>query len=55
MRSASPRYRHDNDYLGNHAWSKELPAWQQDAIARLYQDRTLGATDLDEFCALGMG
>lgn len=35
-----------------YAWSKGLPAWQQDAIARLYQDRTLGAADLDDLYAL---
>jgi len=35
-----------------HAWSKGLPAWQQDAIARLYQDRTLSAADLDDLYAL---
>ncbi len=34
-----------------HAWSKGLPAWQQDAIARLYQDRTLSAADLDDLYA----
>ena len=35
-----------------HAWSKGLPAWQQDAIARLYQDRTLSVVDLDDLYAL---
>lgn len=35
-----------------HAWSKGLPAWQQDAVARLYQDRTLTAADLDDLYAL---
>lgn len=35
-----------------HAWSKRLPAWQQDAIARLYQDRTFSAADLDDLYAL---
>ncbi|APQ11403.1 hypothetical protein NS274_20500 [Pseudomonas oryzihabitans] len=35
-----------------HAWSKGLPAWQQDAITRLYQDRLLSAADLDELYAL---
>lgn len=35
-----------------HAWSKGLSAWQQDAIARLYQDRTLSAADLDDLYAL---
>ncbi|WFC14517.1 AAA family ATPase [Aeromonas salmonicida] len=33
-------------------WSKELASWQQDAIARLYQDRTLSAKDLDDLYAL---
>ncbi|WP_439834985.1 AAA family ATPase [Aeromonas caviae] len=33
-------------------WSKGLVLWQQDAIARLYQDRTLSATDLDDLYAL---
>ena len=35
-----------------HVWSKDLAAWQQDAIARLYGDRTLSATDLDDLYAL---
>ena len=35
-----------------HAWSKDLAAWQQDAIARLYADRTLSADDLDDLYAL---
>lgn len=35
-----------------HKWSKGLSAWQQDAIARLYRDRTLSAADLDELYAL---
>jgi energy-coupling factor transporter ATP-binding protein EcfA2 len=35
-----------------HAWSKNLAAWQQDAIARLYADRTLGDGDLDDLYAL---
>ncbi|WP_425930335.1 AAA family ATPase [Pseudomonas sp. NyZ201] len=35
-----------------HEWSKGLPAWQQDAIARLYQDRSLGAADLEDLYAL---
>lgn len=35
-----------------HAWSKDLAAWQQDAIARLYSDRTLSAADLDDLYAL---
>lgn len=35
-----------------YAWSKALPAWQQDAIARLYQDRKLSAADLDDLYAL---
>lgn len=35
-----------------HAWSKGLPAWQQDAIARLYQNRSLSPADLDELYAL---
>lgn len=35
-----------------HAWSKDLTAWQQDAIARLYADRTLSAADLDDLYAL---
>ena len=33
-------------------WSKGLAGWQQDAIARLYEDRTLGAVDLDDLYAL---
>ena len=35
-----------------HAWSKDLSAWQQDAISRLYADRTLSAADLDDLYAL---
>ena len=35
-----------------HAWSKGLAAWQQDAIARLYEDRVLGDDDLVELFAL---
>ena len=35
-----------------HAWSKGLASWQQDAIARLYADRTLSAADLDDLYAL---
>ena len=35
-----------------HAWSKGLAAWQQDAIARLYEDRTLSAVDLEDLYAL---
>lgn len=35
-----------------HAWSKDLAAWQQDAIARLYADRALSAADLDDLYAL---
>lgn len=35
-----------------HEWSKDLAAWQQDAINRLYVDRTLSATDLDDLYAL---
>lgn len=35
-----------------HAWSKDLAAWQQDAIARLYANRTLSGADLDDLYAL---
>lgn len=35
-----------------HVWSKDLAAWQQDAIARLYADRRLSADDLDDLYAL---
>ncbi|KOQ70805.1 AAA family ATPase [Stenotrophomonas maltophilia] len=35
-----------------HLWSKSLPAWQQDAIARLYVDRSLSPTDMDDLYAL---
>lgn len=35
-----------------HAWSKDLSSWQQDAIARLYADRTLSVVDLDDLYAL---
>jgi len=35
-----------------YVWSKTLVPWQQDAIARLYCDRTLSAADLDHLYAL---
>jgi ABC-type lipoprotein export system ATPase subunit len=35
-----------------HAWSKDIALWQQDAIARLYTDRSLTDTDLDDLYAL---
>lgn len=35
-----------------HGWSKGLPLWQQDAIARLYTDRNLSAADMDDLYAL---
>lgn len=35
-----------------YAWSKGLAAWQQDAIARLYQDRSLSTADLEDLYAL---
>ncbi|MCU4120993.1 AAA family ATPase [Variovorax sp. N23] len=35
-----------------HAWSKDLAVWQQDAIARLYANRTLSVADLDDLYAL---
>lgn len=35
-----------------HAWSKGLASWQQDAIAKLYVDRTLCAADLEHLYAL---
>ena len=35
-----------------HKWSQGQPAWQQDAIRRLYVDRNLSATDLDDLYAL---
>ena len=35
-----------------HEWSKGLSVWQQDAVARLYQDRTLSIADLDDLYAL---
>ena len=35
-----------------HAWSKGLADWQQDAIARLYANRTLNTADLDDIYAL---
>ena len=34
------------------AWSKSLPDWQQDAIARLYTNRDLSASDFDDLYAL---
>lgn len=35
-----------------HKWSHGQPAWQQDAIRRLYVDRSLSAADLDDLYAL---
>lgn len=35
-----------------HSWSKGLPAWQQDAIARIYANRELAASDIDDLYAL---
>lgn len=35
-----------------YSWSKDLAAWQQDAIGRLYADRALSADDLDDLYAL---
>jgi energy-coupling factor transporter ATP-binding protein EcfA2 len=38
-----------------HVWSKDLAAWQQDAIARLYADRILTAADIEDLYALAKG
>jgi len=35
-----------------HAWSKSLPVWQQDAIARIYQSRELSAEAVGDLYAL---
>ncbi|WP_438326979.1 AAA family ATPase [Burkholderia pseudomallei] len=35
-----------------HAWSKDLAAWQRDAIARLYANRILSPQDLEDLYAL---
>ncbi|QBK06085.1 hypothetical protein DW355_16400 [Hylemonella gracilis] len=35
-----------------HAWSKGQPAWQQDAIARIYANRELAAADVEDLYAL---
>ena len=35
-----------------HHWSQDLPAWQQDAVRRLYLDRDLTAADLDDLYAM---
>lgn len=35
-----------------HAWSKGLPVWQQDAIARIYESRDLNAEVVGELYAL---
>ncbi|MBQ0917735.1 hypothetical protein KBW71_04720 [Hydrogenophaga aromaticivorans] len=35
-----------------HAWSKGLPAWQQDAIARIYASRDLSAEVVGDLYAL---
>lgn len=33
-------------------WSQDLPEWQQDALSRLYSQRKLSTTDLDDLYAL---
>ena len=33
-------------------WSQSLPAWQSDAIARLFAKQTLAQTDFDDLYAL---
>jgi hypothetical protein len=33
-------------------WSESLPAWQSDAIARLFAKRTISNDDLDDLFAL---
>lgn len=35
-----------------HKWSQNLPAWQQDAVRRLYFDRALSLDDLDDLLAM---
>lgn len=35
-----------------HKWSQTLPAWQQDAVRRLYLDRTLSSDDLNGLYAM---
>lgn len=35
-----------------HTWSAELPEWQQDAIRRLYNNRSLSAQDIDDLYAM---
>ena len=35
-----------------HKWSQAQPAWQQDAIRRLYVDRILSGPDIDDLYAL---
>ncbi|MBT9540579.1 AAA family ATPase [Thiobacillus sp.] len=35
-----------------YTWSQDLAVWQQDAIARLYTERELGAIDLEDLYAL---
>jgi NADH dehydrogenase FAD-containing subunit len=35
-----------------HKWSQTLPAWQQDAIRKLYLDRTLSSNDLEVLYAM---
>ncbi len=35
-----------------HTWSKGLPAWQQDAVARIYANRELTAADIEDLYAL---
>lgn len=35
-----------------HAWSKGLQVWQQDAVARLYANRELTVTDIEDLYAL---
>ena len=35
-----------------HKWSQSLPAWQQDAIRRVYLNRTLSSDDLEDLHAM---
>lgn len=52
MRSITPREGQVKIIQDIHEWSKGLADWQQDAVARLYQDRVLSAADLDDLYAL---
>lgn len=34
------------------AWSRDLPPWQSDAVRRIFEQRSLGSSDIDELAVL---